>query len=112
MAKKETLRFDEINYWSEIKIEIVRKYAAAFSAIITAQVAKGIPLMHVYIDGFSGAGEHLSKTTREMVPGTPQVVLSVEPPFKEYHLIDLDERNDLQTTIEYFTKNNTTKTTP
>lgn len=92
MAKKGTLRFDEINYWSEIKIEIVRKYAAAFSAIITAQGAKGIPLMHVYIDGFSGAGEHLSKTTGEMVPGTPQVVLSVEPPFKEYHLIDLDER--------------------
>jgi three-Cys-motif partner protein len=27
-----------------------------------------------------------------MVPGTPLVVLSVIPPFTEYHLIDLDER--------------------
>jgi three-Cys-motif partner protein len=92
MVKKGILKFDEINYWSEIKIEIVRKYAAAFSAIITAQTAKGIPLKHVYIDGFSGAGEHISKATGEMVPGTPLVVLSVTPPFTEYHLIDLDER--------------------
>ncbi|MBF8259755.1 MAG: hypothetical protein HW377_2129, partial [Actinobacteria bacterium] len=27
-----------------------------------------------------------------MVPGTPLVVLSVTPPFTEYHLIELDER--------------------
>jgi len=92
MPKKGTLKFDEINYWSEIKIEIIRKYAAAFSRIIAAQAAKGIRLKHVYIDGFSGAGEHFSKTSGGMVPGTPQVVLSVKPPFTEYHFIDLEER--------------------
>ncbi len=92
MGKKGTLRFDEINYWSEIKIEIIRKYAAAFSTIISAQAAKGSRLRHVYIDGFSGAGEHVSKSTGEMVPGSPVAVLSVKPPFTEYHLIDLDER--------------------
>ena len=92
MGKKGTLRFDEINYWSEVKIEIIRKYAAAFSAIIAAQTAKGIPLKHLYIDGFSGAGEHRLKSTGEMVPGSPLAVLSVKPPFMEYHLIDLDER--------------------
>lgn len=91
MVKRGTLRFDEIGYWSEIKIEIIRKYAAAFSTIITAQAAKGLPLKHVYIDGFSGAGEHRSKATGEMVPGTPQVVLSVRPPFTQYHFIDLEE---------------------
>ena len=92
MGKKRTLKFDEISYWSEIKIEIIRKYAAAFSAIIAAQTAKGISLKHVYIDGYSGAGEHLSKTTGEMVPGTPLVVLSATPSFTEYHLIDLEKR--------------------
>jgi three-Cys-motif partner protein len=91
VVKKGTLKFDEIGYWSEIKIEIVRKYAVAYSVILAAQPRKGIRLRHVYIDGFSGAGEHISKTTGEIVPGTPQAVLSISPPFTEYHFIDLEE---------------------
>ena len=91
VAKKGSLKFDEIGYWSEIKIEIVRKYAVAYSVIIAAQSRKGIPLQHAYIDGFAGAGEHISKATGAVVPGTPQAVLSVTPLFAEYHFIDLEE---------------------
>ena len=29
--------FDEIGYWSEIKLDIIREYAAAYSIIINAQ---------------------------------------------------------------------------
>ena len=43
--------FDEIGYWSEIKLEIVRDYAAAYSTILTK---KNLP--HVYVDAFAGAG--------------------------------------------------------
>ncbi len=45
----------------------------------------------IYIDAFAGAGKHISKTTGEFVLGSPSNALAVQPPFKEYHLIDLDE---------------------
>ncbi|NPV48795.1 MAG: three-Cys-motif partner protein TcmP, partial [Armatimonadetes bacterium] len=35
-------------------------------------------------------GYHLSKRTGEFVEGSPLNALSVTPPFKEYHFIDLD----------------------
>jgi len=43
------MRFDEIGYWSELKLEIIRKYARAYSTILTRQ-ARRLPLRHVYID--------------------------------------------------------------
>ena len=30
-------KFDEIGYWSELKLEIIRDYAAAYSKILAAQ---------------------------------------------------------------------------
>ena len=77
--------FDEIGYWSEIKLEIVRDYAFAYSRILNAK-----KLPHVYIDAFAGAGQHISKGTGEFVPGSPLNALNVRPPFREYHFIDLN----------------------
>jgi len=77
--------FDEIGYWSEIKLEIVRDYASAYSRILNAK-----KLPHVYIDAFAGAGQHISKGTGEFVPGSPLNALNVRPPFREYHFIDLN----------------------
>ncbi len=82
------LQFDKIGYWSEIKLEILKKYAAAYSTILAAQ--KNPSLHHVYIDAFAGAGVHLSRTSGEFVPGSPLNALAVQPPFREYHLIDID----------------------
>jgi len=77
--------YDEVGLWSEMKLEIVRDYAKEYSKIISKR-----KLTHVYIDAFAGAGMHLSKTTGEYIPGSPLNALMVEPPFKEYHFIDLD----------------------
>lgn len=82
------LQFDEIGDWSEIKLEILKKYAAAYSTIFSAQAKT--PLFHVYIDAFAGAGQHLSRATKELVPGSPVNALSVRPSFREYHLIDIE----------------------
>jgi three-Cys-motif partner protein len=79
------MKFDTIGYWSEIKLEIVREYAQAYSRILTNN-----RLHHVYIDAFAGAGMHLSRAKGEFVQGSPLNALCVEPPFKEFHLIDLD----------------------
>ncbi len=85
MTKKK-LAHDEVGYWSEVKLDIVRKYATAYSTILSKQNG----FAHWYIDGFAGAGEHKSKTTGEMVPGSPLNALAVKPPFKHFYLIDLD----------------------
>lgn len=78
--------FDEIGYWSEVKLDIIREYASAYSRILNAQ--RG--LYHVYVDAFAGPGMHISKATGDMVPGSPLNALQVQPPFREYHLIDLN----------------------
>ncbi len=81
-------KFDEIGYWSEIKLRIVKEYAAAYSRILAAQTTT--KFHHVYVDAFAGAGYHISRSTREFVTGSPLNALAVDPPFREYHFIDID----------------------
>lgn len=94
MARKAKLKFDQIGNWSEIKLDIIKDYAAAYSAILTAR--KNPSFYHVYIDAFAGAGLHISKETGAFVPGSPVNALHVKPPFREYHLIDLDSKKVAQ----------------
>src|ERR1700730_12001701 len=81
-------QFDRIGYWSEIKLDILRAYASAYSTILAAQ--KSPSLYHVYIDAFAGAGAHLTKSTAEFILGSPLNALNIRPPFREYHLIDIE----------------------
>jgi len=83
------LRYDEIGYWSEVKLDIIREYAAAYSRIISSQMSP--KFYHLYIDAFAGGGLHKSKSTGEFILGSPANALLVDPPFREYHFIDLDE---------------------
>ena len=80
--KKRIITLDEIGRWSEIKLAILREYAAAY-----ARVLKG-KLPFEYVDGFAGAGVHLSRTTGEHVPGSPRLVLEVQPRFNAYHFVE------------------------
>lgn len=80
------LRFDAVGVWSEVKLEILRKYAAAYSVILAHQGR----FEHYYIDGFSGAGMHVAKGTGAPVEGSPRIALGIEPPFRRYFFIDLD----------------------
>ncbi len=82
-------KYDQIGYWSEIKLDIIKEYASAYSRIMSRQT---IPrFYHLYIDAFAGAGKHISRSTGEFVPGSPENALLVEPPFREYHFIDLNK---------------------
>lgn len=81
------LQFDEIGQWSEIKLEILKEYARAYSTILAAQ--KHPRFHHVYIEGFAGAGLHVTKLTKDFVLGSPLNALLVQPPFREYHLVDI-----------------------
>ena len=81
------VKLDEIGPWSEIKLEIVKKYASAYSTIMSRQqFIKG----HYYVDGFAGAGFHLSKSTQEPVLGSAVNALLITPSFTGYNFIDID----------------------
>ena len=104
-VRSRRLKFDEIGSWSEIKIEIVRKYAEAYSTVLAKH-----RLRYSYIDGFR-PGEHRRKHTGEQVMGTPLEVLSVQPRFHDYYFVDsraekiahlrkqIGERNDVHTYV-------------
>jgi len=79
------LSFDEIGYWTEIKLDIVKDYAKEYSTILAKK-----PFQYAYIDGFAGSGVHLSRDTQEFVLGSPLNALKIKPPFHEYFLVDLD----------------------
>lgn len=78
--------FDEIGIWSELKLEIVEQYGAAY----TRAFSRTPKLKKYYIDGFSGAGVHVSKKTKALVEGSPSRALKVQPPFDGYCFIDLN----------------------
>lgn len=88
MLGRSDILFDEIGYWSEIKLDIIREYATAYSRILSTR--KSPSFTHVYIDAFAGCGINLSRQTGEFILGSPLNALQIEPPFKEIYLIDID----------------------
>lgn len=78
-------QFDEIGYWSEIKLEIIKRYGTEYSKILTT---KGFH--HTYIDAFAGGGHHIARRTKGLVLGSPLNALEIDPPFQEVVLIDLE----------------------
>jgi len=79
-------KFDEIGIWSELKLDIIEQYGAAY----TKAFARTPKLKKYYIDAFSGAGKHVAKKTKAQVEGSPARALKVRPPFDGYCFIDLD----------------------
>lgn len=86
-APDKPVRLDEVGDWSELKLEILSKYASAYTKIL-----RGNRLHPIYIDGFAGAGQHVSKRTKELIPGSPLNALNIDPPFEELYLVDLQQR--------------------
>lgn len=83
--------YDEIGIWSEVKLAIIKEYAAAYTRILDSTKREKISKLEwIYIDAYAGAGKHLSKTTGELVDGSPSIALKTVPPFHEYHFIDAD----------------------
>jgi three-Cys-motif partner protein len=80
------LEFDEIGYWSEVKLAILDEYAKPYNEILRKKKLKT-----VYVDGFAGAGHHIAKDSREIVKGSPVRAMAVQPPFDYLHFVDMDD---------------------
>ncbi|MCX6000094.1 MAG: three-Cys-motif partner protein TcmP [Chloroflexi bacterium] len=83
------LKYDEVGYWTEIKLDIIKEYAAAYTTIMANQHDPSFT--YIYIDAFAGAGQHISKRTGEFIPGSPRNALNIKNPFHEYHYVDLED---------------------
>lgn len=82
-------KLDEVGVWTEVKLEIIDKYARAYARILSNQ--KDIKKF-IYIDAFAGAGSHISKQKGIPIAGSPTLALNTSPPFSEYHFIDLSRK--------------------
>jgi three-Cys-motif partner protein len=93
---KTPFRFDEIGAWSVLKLDIIEKYGGAYTKAFNK---RGKRLTKYYIDGFSGAGVHVEKRTREQIEGSPARALKINPPFDGFYFIDMnkDKTAHLQT---------------
>ena len=91
------VEYDEIGVWSEVKLAIIKEYASAYARIMESKRREEISrLRWIYIDAYAGPGYHLSKTTGDLVEGSPLIALDADPPFHEYHFIDTEpERSEL-----------------
>jgi three-Cys-motif partner protein len=77
---------DQVGSWTEIKLQILRDYSNAYAQILGKQ---RYIRHYAYIDGFAGAGSHISKATGVEIDGSPIIALQVQPSFSHYHFIDL-----------------------
>jgi three-Cys-motif partner protein len=88
MAPSTPFKFDEVGIWSELKLEIVEKYGAAY----TQAFANHPGLKKYYVDAFSGAGVHMSRKSGDKIEGSPARALRITPPFDRFFFIDMDAR--------------------
>ena len=78
---------DVVGPWTEIKLQILQDYAVAYAQILQKQTS----IKHVaYIDGFAGAGDHISKQSGKLIAGSPARALSIQPRFSHYHFVEMD----------------------
>jgi three-Cys-motif partner protein len=78
---------DKVGYWTEIKLQILEDYAKEYLRILRNQK----PIQQVaYIDGFAGAGSHVSKTTGEVIAGSPKRALEMQPAFDPYYFVEMN----------------------
>jgi three-Cys-motif partner protein len=78
---------DEVGYWTEIKLQILEDYTKEYLRILRNQ---RIIQQVTYIDGFAGAGTHISKTSGEAIAGSPKRALEMQPGFDRYCFVDMN----------------------
>ncbi|WP_061223485.1 three-Cys-motif partner protein TcmP [Leptospira weilii] len=83
--EEESHLYDRVGKWTELKLEIVKKYAQSFQGALKNNFKT------IYVNGFCNSGEAISKNTSEKIDGSALGALKVVPPFYEYHFVDLEK---------------------
>lgn len=104
-SKYDNLTLHCSGYWSEVKIDHLKYYAAMFS---TGMKNKWPNLF--YIDLFSGPGRCIIREGLKEIDGTPIEIINLKDKFKKYFLIDknpicindLKKRVGKKVNVEYY----------
>lgn len=78
--------------WTQIKLDLLRRYLAAFNTALQSKPTASRPFKRIYIDAFAGTGECEIKRedeTVETIAGSAKIALDTVPAFDQVHLIDL-----------------------
>jgi len=77
---------DVIGPWSEDKLEMLRKYLHAYTAIMQGQhwCRNG----YHYIDAFAGTGKPRARDEERYIDGSPRIALTIQHPFHSYTFIE------------------------
>ena len=83
--------------WTEIKLEVLRKYLSFYTTAFKNQ-----PFTSIYIDAFAGSGERQQKIasapllneeeTIETLAGSARIALSIDNPFGKYIFIETNKK--------------------
>ncbi|MFC1521860.1 three-Cys-motif partner protein TcmP [Elusimicrobiota bacterium] len=85
MPKKNVSQEDIVGRWSVAKLDLLKKYLAAYVNILSKQSwCKG----YEYIDAFAGAGKAKTREEQKYVDGSPRIALGLKPSFTRYHFIE------------------------
>lgn len=92
--------------WTTEKLDRVRKYLQAYTIIFDRNI-RARNLIPVYVDAFAGSGyrtrpekiaeigdllpDFADPETQIFLKGSPRIALDVQPPFKKYIFIELDQ---------------------
>ena len=77
---------DVIGPWSEDKLEMLRKYLHAYTAIMQGQ--RWCRNGYHYIDAFAGTGKPRARDEERYIDGSPRVALTIQHPFHSYTFIE------------------------
>jgi len=77
---------DTIGPWSEDKLDLLKKYLNAYTAIMHGQ--KWCQRGYHYIDAFAGTGAPRARDEERYIDGSPRVALTIQNPFYSYTFIE------------------------
>lgn len=75
----------DVGFWGEKKYRLVQNYAEMFASSM-----KGKWDHLVYVDLFAGAGRSFLRDSKEIVPASPLLALSITHPFTKYIFCELN----------------------
>lgn len=79
---------DEVGPWSREKLELLGKYLAAYTNILSSGQGKKYCSSFHYIDAFAGSVEHIDKEQQTIIDGSPRIALKTNPRFHSYTFIE------------------------
>lgn len=85
-------KVDIIGKWSVNKLDMLRRYLAAYTSILNTDKNKKWCQGCIYIDAFAGSIYPIEKESDDIVAGSPLVALRTIPEFNEFIFIDIDNK--------------------